>query len=914
VPTWREIVQRLAYLRRGDRFDRELDEEMQFHIDMRAEDLERDGLTRDAARRQAFREFGSRARIGEDTRAAWQFRWLEDLALDLRYGTRMLRRSPGFTTVAILSLGIGVAATSVMFTVVNGLLLQPPGIPSSNEVVALVSTARESGPVTVSYPDYAAIRDRNQSFQGVAAFGSFSTGLAPKRGAEPHVKSGKLVTASFFSLIGARPELGHAFPENSVKSARVDAEDSIAILSHACWQTDFGADPNVLGTDALINGEAFTIVGVMPAQFTDVDDDLSDDAPDFYVPLGAAKRLGTMPDLLTNRGERVLVAFARLKSGVPITRARAEVATIAGALARAYPDTNRDRSLTVRSILDYRSGGGSGIAAGSLAMGLAGMVLLVACANVAGLLTSRAPARAQEIAMRLAIGAGRPRLVRQLLTESLLLAAGGGLVGLVIGYVPVVFGKRLVIEFDPQMVRFYPFVVNTRVLAFNIAVAVSSVVLFGLAPAFRATRTDLVSVIKGATGSPRRRRFLARWFGGRQWLVAAQVAIALLLLTVTTVVYAGTYKDLIRSFRNPGFEVAHLLAVDFDPTTVHHKGARATAFFNTIATRLRATNGVRAAAVEYQDVALIRPDSPNARDDVRVSGVWIDEGFFDTLGIPIAEGRGIGRRDLDRAPTVAVVNDALANHYWPGRSAVGKQIHLHTGEWITVVGVARLKAFMAFGTPPMDTIFLPYGAPSDRNVRLLVRSTGDPRTLAEPIHAIVRDLDPDQAIPDATPWQTSLGVFVDATLLALDTLGGMGGLGLVLALVGLYGLIAYDVSSRTREFGIRMALGARAASVVRMVLRQGLAVAACGVGAGLMLTWLTVRILDAFFSGTGSGPGSAPDPTGGSQINLQIGTDFFGGHSFTALVIAVLIVTTLAAYLPARRVLRVDPNVALRME
>ena len=913
MTTWREIVQRLAYLRRRDQFDRELHEEIQFHIDMRAEDMERGGLTREAALQQAYREFGSRARVGEETRSAWQFGWLEDLIRDLRYGTRMLGRSPGFTTVAIFSLGIGVAATSVMFTVVNGLLLQPPAIPRSNDVVALVSTARDSGGVAVSYPDYAAVRDRNQSFQGIAAFAAISTGLAPRRGAEPHVKSGKLVTANFFSLIGARPELGRTFPEGTLHGARPDADDAIAILSHACWQTDFGADPKVVGTDAQINGVAFTIVGVMPAQFTDVDDDLSDDAPDFYVPLAAAKRLGTMPDLLTNRGERVLVAFARLKPGVPFARARADLATIAGVLAQVYPDTNRDRSLTVRSVLEYRSGGG-GIAASTLAMGLAGMVLLVACANVAGLLTSRAPARAREIAMRLAIGAGRPRLVRQLLTESLLLAAGGGLVGIGIGYIPVVFGKRLVIEFDPQMVRFYPFVLNTRVLAFNIAVAVSSVVLFGVAPAFRATRTDLLSIIKGAAGSQRRRRLLARWFGGRQWLVAGQVTIALLLLTVTTVVYAGAYKDLIRSFRNPGFEVAHLLAVDFDPTIVHYKGTRATAFFDNIVTRLRSTKGVRAAALEYQDVALIRPDSPIARDDVRTSGVWIDDGFFDTLGIPIVEGRGIGRRDLDRAPTAAVVNDVLAHHYWPGQSAVGKQIHLHTGEWLAVVGVARLKAFMAFGTPPMDTIFVPYGEPSDRVVRLLVRSTGDPQTLVEPIHAIVRDLDPDQAIPDATPWQASLRVFVDATLLGLDTLGAMGGLGLVLALVGLYGLIAYDVSSRTREFGIRMALGARAATVLRMVLRQGLAVAACGVGAGLMLTWISVGIWNAFFSESGLSATSSPDPNGGSQISLQIGTDSFSGHAFTALVIAVLIVTTLAAYLPARRVLRVDPNVALRME
>ena len=911
MPVWREFVKRVAYLRRRDQFDRELDDEFRTHIEMRADDWEREGLTREAALQRARRDFGSRARMAEDTRAAWQFRWIEDLARDLRYGTRMLGKSPGFTAVAILSLGIGVAATSVMFTVVNALILQPPDIPRPNEVVVLVPTARDDAGTTLSYPDYADVRDRNQSFQAVTAFAAISTGFAPRPGVPPRVRNGKLVTGNFFSVIGARPALGHLFSEAVVRPAGSD--DAVTILSHACWQTDYGADPNVIGTDARINGVDFSIVGVMPARFTDVDDDLADDAPDFYVPLGAAKRLGTAPALLDNRGERSLTAFARLKPDVPISQARAEVATIAGALAAAYPKTNRDRSLTVRTVLEYRSGGGGGMAAGALAMGLAGMVLLVACANVAGLLTSRAPARGQEIAVRLAIGAGRSRVVRQLLTESLLLAAGGGVIGIVIAYVPIVLGKRLAIELDPQIAQSYPFVMNTRVCVFNIAVALSSVVLFGLAPAFQVTRTDLVSLIKGA-GIFRRHRFLGRWLGGRQVLVVGQVAIALLLLTVTTLVYAGAYQNLVRSFRNPGFEVDHLLAVDFDPATVHYKGTRAIGFFHDVATRLRSTSGVSAAALEYQDIASIRPDSPVAREDARTSGVWVDDGFFDTLGIPIAEGRGIRRADLRSAPTVAVVNDVLARHYWPGHTAVGRQVHLTTGEWVTVVGVVRLKGFMSFGTPPMDTIFLPFGTTAERNVRLLVRSVGDSHRLVEPIRAIVHDLDPDQAVPDVDQWQTSFGVFVDATLLGLDTLGAMGTLGLVLALVGLYALVAYDVSARTRELGIRMALGARPSGVVRLVLKQGLVVALCGVGTGLTLTWITVEVVNALFAGSGSNGPSSPDPNGGSRISLQLGTDFFGGHTFTILITAVLIVTILAAYLPARRASRVDPNVALRIE
>jgi len=261
-----------------------------------------------------------------------------------------------------------------------------------------------------------------------------------------------------------------------------------------------------------------------------------------------------------------------------------------------------------------------------------------------------------------------------------------------------------------------------------------------------------------------------------------------------------------------------------------------------------------------------------------------------------------------------MVNDVLARRYWPGQSAVGKQIHLSTGQWVVVIGVVRLNTFMSFGSPPMDTIFLPYGEPAQRVIRLLARSAGDPQTLADPIRKVVRDLDPDQAMPDAQTWQRSMNVFISAALLSLDTLGAMGGLGLLLALVGLYGLIAYEVTSRTREIGIRMALGARTGEVVAMVLRQGLALAVCGVGVGLALTWAVLEGATAMLPGAGSNAATPPEANGGSQITANFGTEYFGGEAFTVMVIAVLVVTILSAYLPARRAARVDPNIALRAE
>jgi macrolide transport system ATP-binding/permease protein len=909
MSAWKEALRRVRHISRRSQFDRELEDEVRFHIETRAEELRAEGVPAQEALARARREFGPRARSAEDSRAAWRFQWIEDLWRDLSYGARAFAKNPGFTAVSVLSLGIGVGATYVMFALVDEVSLRQPDVPRPSEIVALVSTARDANAISaISYPDYLAVRDRSPSFQGLAAFTAISAGLAPRPGAVAAVKDGKLITPNFFSVLGARPEIGREFsPE----------EDSAIILSHACWRDQFGADPAAIGRPARINGIEFTVAGVMPAKFTDVDDDLSDDEPCFYLPIRAASHVGNAPDLLENRGQRSLFVFGRLKVGVPIERARTEVATIASALAKDYPATNRDRIMGVQTVLEYRSGGKWGITMAGFTMALGGMVLLVACGNVAGLLASRAPARAKEMAMRLSIGAPRSRLIRQLLTESLLLAAGGGVAGVLIGYIPMELGKRLAVEFDPHLAAdFQTAAMNPRLLAFSVAVALLSTILFGLAPAFQATRADPASVMKGEGGILARRGVFGKLFRGRNLLVAGQVAISLLVLTITSFLYVSVYKSLVDSFRNPGFEVEHLLGVYFDPAIVHLKDVRAAQFFHDLVGRLRLAKGVKGAALDYQDVAVIRPESPVAHDDVKTSGVWVDEGFFDTLGIPLIAGRAFRATELAPSPAVAIVNDVLARHYWPGQNAIGKQIRLNTGQWVTVVGVARLRAFMAWGTGPMDTILLPYGVPKGRDIMLTVRSYGDPQGVVEPIRSAIRDLDPDQAMPDARTWENSFGLFMRAALLSLDTLGAMGVLGLLLALVGLYGLLAYEVNARTREIGIRMALGARAGAVVRMVLRQGVALAVVGVGLGVALDWGMVKLLAAMLgvpSNAGGEP-KPPEPNGGNQINIQAGSATFSNQAFAILVIAVFVVTILAAYLPARRAARVDPNVALRAE
>ena len=433
----------------------------------------------------------------EDARAVWGWVWLERLWQDLRYGGRMLAKNPGFTAVAVVSLGVGVGANCAMFSFADGLLLRPLPVPRPSEVITLGSTTlnEPSDTLTASYPDYVDVRDRSQTFDGLAAFTNVTAGFASQSGALPHMRLGKLVTGNFFSVLEVKPELGRDFRNDE---DQVPGRDAVVILSHDFWEQEFGADPSVLGKRARFSEIEFTIIGVAPARFTGVDSGLADRAA-FYMPMMMAPRMGSDPDVLNKRDLRTLTVKGRLKPGVAITQARAEVATIAAALEKQYPDTNRNRSMTVRTELEARIKQQGDTAKGLfLLMTMAGAVLLVACANVAGLLASRAPARAREIAMRLAMGAGRPRLVRQLLTESLLLAAAGGLAGLGIGDTAIMLFRRIQLPADwPQP---SPFALDERAILFSMTVALLSVVLFGLIPALQTTRVDLNSAMKNVAG------------------------------------------------------------------------------------------------------------------------------------------------------------------------------------------------------------------------------------------------------------------------------------------------------------------------------------------------------------------------------------------------------------------------------
>ncbi|HUJ24224.1 MAG TPA: ABC transporter permease, partial [Bryobacteraceae bacterium] len=571
------------------RREESLDNELRDYLERETKDNIAAGMPPDEARHAAMRKLGSVPNIKEETRAVWGWVWLERLWQDLRHGRRMLVKNPGFTIVAVISLAIGIGANSAMFSLADALLLRPLPVLRPGEIVTVgtVESTAGFGSIVASYRDYVDLRDQNKSFDGLAAFTDVTFGFATARGGLPQMKMGTIVTDNFFRVMNAEPDLGRSFrPDEN----QVPGRDAVVVLGHDFWQKELAGDRSILGRKVLIDGIEFTVIGVAPASFTGINRFFD---PSFYLPIMMWPRLVNNPQErpLEARDDRGLTVKGRLKPGTPITQAQAELAAIGKNLERAYPDTNRNRAMVARTELESRvlqSPPDAELVAMVSVLAIA--VLLVACANVAGLLTSRAPTRAREIALRLAIGAGRPRLIRQLLTESLLIAGAGGLLGLAFGYGGVLFLQQIKIESDiPTKIAIQ---MDQRVLLYSLVLALASAVLFGLTPAIRTARTDLVNALRSATAdTPGRPRF---W--GRNLLVSAQVAIALVLLAVSTFLFRGFRHEI---GQDPGFRTSHLLMMSFDPRLVHYSDEQSRQFFRQLVERSRSVPGVKSAALTY---------------------------------------------------------------------------------------------------------------------------------------------------------------------------------------------------------------------------------------------------------------------------------------------------------------------------
>ncbi|HEX7136938.1 MAG TPA: ABC transporter permease, partial [Vicinamibacterales bacterium] len=805
---------------------------------------------------------------------------------DLRYGLRMLAASPGFTIVAVLSLAVGIGANCAIFSFADALLLRPLPVARPGEVFTVGSRssveAFNASSLVSSYRDYVDIRDRSKSFDGLAAFSHITAAFANDPTATPKLKMGMMASSNLIPLMGVEPTIGRTFRADE---DQVPGRDAVVVLGRTLWQQEFGSDAGVLGRSVRINGVPFTVIGVAPESFTGMNPVVRSD---FFLPLMMSPRVinDKRTGSLEARDVRNLRLKGRLKPGTTQAEAQSELTAIATDLERAYPATNKNQQFFVKTELESRVAEDPPDATlvamlSTLAIG----VLLVACGNVAGLLTSRAPVRAREMALRLAIGAGRGRLVRQLITESLLVAVAGGALGLGIGYAGMVLFRQIEIPSDlPIKLAFQ---MDRRALLFSLAVSVASAVIFGFVPALQASRADLTAVMKASdAAAPGRRR---RW--GRAVLTAGQVAVSVVLLVVATFMYRGFRQELLVG---PGYRTDHLMMMGFDTSLVRYSDAQAQQFFQEVAERARAVPGVKAVAMTtsvpmWNDTigaVQIAPEGfqfPKGKENTETLAARVDEQYLDVMGIALVSGRNFARRDDEKAPRVAIVNQHLAQHYWPNQDPLGKRFRLKRANdaWVEIVGVAKTSKYIFIAEPPTDFVYLPYRQNTSDAMTLVAQSSGDSAMLAAPLRDVVRGLDVNMPIFGVRTMEQLYRMRATSIFNVLVTMvGAMGLMGLGLSIVGLYGLVAYAASRRTREIGIRMAIGATAQTVLRMVLRQGLALAVVGLAVGLAASVGAGELLNAAF------------PGGDDQRDLM---------ALMLVAPVVFAVTVLATYIPARR-------------
>jgi predicted permease len=815
---------------------------------------------------------------------------------DLRYALRTLRHNPGFALVAIVSMALGIGANTAIFSLADYLLLPRLSVPDPSAIIVVQSQFRgESVGNMFSYsflscPDFEDFRKKSTSFAGLTASQYYPFGFAPDQTAQPQMKFGALVSGNFFDVLGVRPNLGRGFRPDEDK---VPGRDPVVVISHVLWENEFASNPGVVGRSILLNGLPFRVVGVAPESFTGPNAWVR---ADLYVPLAMQPALagGSAQSELEMRGHRELMVLGRLKPGVRMGQAAAEAGVIGQQLAQAYPKTNRTSSLVV---MTYRQ---STTIAPVITMalflsGLAGVVLLIACANVMNLMLSRASGRAREIAVRLAIGAGRGRLIRQLLTESLVIAILGGALGLLLAQAGADLFSQIRIPID------VPILVDVKldpeVLLFALLISVASAILFGLAPALQSTRADLVPALKAGGAAPgKRRRFL-----GRNALVIAQVAGSLVLLVVATQAYRGAQRLL----SSPaGFRTDHLLMASFNPALARDSTEQTKEFYRRLQEQARTLPGVKSSAlaqampmVPASPVIRVIPEGvpmPAGAEAVGVFSNIVSDGYFRTLGVPLVEGREFEVTDRADSARVVIANEQFVHKYYPNQDPIGKRLRLNgaDGPLAEIVGVAKQGKYVFPIEPRMDYLYLPLAQNPAAALTLMLETEGPSAGLSGPLRNLVRTLDSRQPIYGVRTMEEFYEVRAHKTLgLVTASIAGLGILGLVLALVGLYGLMTYSVALRQREIGVRMAIGAAPANVVRMVLKQGMILAGSGAAIGLLLSLAASRPTATLVEGQG--------------FNLPL----------VALVtIALLAMAALGAYIPARRASRVDPNTVLRQE
>jgi macrolide transport system ATP-binding/permease protein len=811
---------------------------------------------------------------------------------DLKYAFRMLVKSPGFSLVAIVSLALGIGANTAIFSLINAVLLRPLPVADPQSLV-LVSTTdqRNPGNLPLSHLNFKDLRAQTSVFTDMASLSFNQMNYSHGEGSEQIPV--QVVTSNFFSLLGAEPSLGRSFrPEEETQVTPV------VVVSHGFWQRSLGSDPSIVGRTITLNRTPYTVIGVAPQHFTGI---LLGGGPSAWIPM--SRNVVVQPTWYDTRRGLFLFSVARLKPGVTLEQARSNLRTVFANLEQAFPVDNTGRSANAVPLLEARlnpNGQGPNVLVqqSTVLMVVVGIVLLIACANIANLLLSRASKRRREVAIRLALGARRSRLVRQLMTESLLLALLGGIAGLALASwtLTAIVAAELPLPFpvDPKALSLDP-----RVLAFTSALALLTGILFGLAPALQASRPDVVPVLKNELApSAAGHRGLRGLVSLRQLLVVAQVAMSLIALIAAAV--------FLRELRNAqridtGFETRGVLVMNFNLLREGYTPERGATFYEQIVERAAALPGVQGAAIAQSPPlagGFARSVFPEGADTtttgrilVQVNTVGLD--YFRTIGIPLVRGRDFERGDTAEAPKVVIVNQTMAAQFWKGEDPIGKRFKFFgDADFTSVIGVARDSKYNGVAEDPQNYIYQPMSQNYTPQATLHVRTAGDAASLAGAVRAAARELDPSLSVFNVRTLAEQVSNSLQQLTMNVLMLAVFGALALLLASIGLYGVASYAVAQRTREIGVRMALGARPASVVGLVLGQGMVLVGIGLAIGLVVAYSAAGLMATLVQVV-----NPHDPL-----------------TFAATAAALGAVALLASYIPARRATRIDPLIALRTD
>jgi predicted permease len=821
----------------------------------------------------------------------WSFHLIETLTQDLRYGVRMMFKSPGFTAVAVLSLALGIGANAAIFSLVNTILLRPLPVAKPEQLISIYPARKEnSSEVGIwSYPNYKDFRDKNEVLRGMAVYRFAAISLSHE-GTNERVW-GYLVSGNYFDLLGVSAVQGRTF---SVDEDRTQNSNPVVVISYNCWQNRFGSDPEVVGRSVLINGHSFTIIGVAPKEFLGTELIFS---AEFWVPSMMQPWIEPVTNGLENRGDGQWFAIGRLKPGVAAAEAEANLKTVAAQLGQEYPKTNEGVTINISPPgLIFPGFRRPVLAFTGVLLLTVGLVLLIACTNLANLLLARATQRRKEIAVRLSLGASRLRLIRQMLTESVLLSITGGIVGILLGLwlIDLVKTQGLALPIDFSLL--IDLRMDWRVLFFAFSLAFITGIAFGLIPALQATKLNLVTAIKDEPIlMGYRRSFL------RNGLVVVQITLSFVLLITAGLIVRSLQRV---QMAGPGFNIEKALALSTDVALQGYDEAKGEEFYRKILENTKALPGVRSVGLASTMPLSLDISSTGVaiEGQPQVQGARIPEAlynsissnYFATMGISFVAGRDFTEQDRKGSTKVVIVNETFARRFWPGQDAVGKRFYAggSDGSLCEVIGIVKDGKYFSIGEDPTSFIYFSIYQSYASPVTLVVRTDGDMGAAVAAIRNEVRLLDPNLPIYGVHTLSEHMRLSLFPIRTGATVIGGFGLLALILAALGIYGVMAYSVSRRTREIGIRMALGAQAGDMLKLVMRQGMVLALIGIAFGLAAAFAVTRVMTSILYQV-----SATDPV-----------------TFVIIPFLLTGVVLAACYIPARRATKVNPVIALRYE